>query len=145
MTGSKIGCVALALAACAALAEEQESDGGATNLITAARKWISISAFAEIQTAYLARGMVVDFGKLKEDLKEETSKLDHVFIIEKGSLKPATVAALKEEGFSLCEMSFRPTAENLAKYFYELMSAKGYTVIRTRVYETPENCAEYSL
>ena len=98
-----------------------------------------------LQESGQSRGMVVDFGKLKEDLKEETSKLDHVFIIEKGSLKPATVAALKEEGFSLCEMSFRPTAENLAKYFYELMSAKGYTVIRTRVYETPENCAEYSL
>ena len=98
-----------------------------------------------LQESGQSRGMVVDFGKLKEDLKEETSKLDHVFIIEKGSLKPATVAALKEEEFSLCEMSFRPTAENLAKYFYELMSAKGYTVIRTRVYETPENCAEYSL
>lgn len=88
-------------------------------------------------------GMVVDFGKLKDDLREETHKLDHTLILEKGSLKSATVEAMKEEGFTMVELDFRPTAENLAKYFYEIMSKKGYHVIRARVYETPENCAEY--
>ena len=91
------------------------------------------------------RGMVVDFGKLKDDLKEETAKLDHMCLIEKGCLKPSTVEALYDEGFTLYELDFRPTAENLAKYFYDVMSIKGYTVVRTSVYETPENCAEYSL
>ena len=90
------------------------------------------------------RGMVVDFGKLKDDLKEEASKLDHTLIIEKGSLKESTKAAMAEEGFSMVELDFRPTAENLAKYLYEVMEAKGYQVIRARVYETPENCAEYT-
>ena len=37
----------------------------------------------------------------------------------------------------------RPTAENLAKYFYEYMADKGYQVIRTTVYETPTNAATY--
>ena len=90
------------------------------------------------------RGMVVDFGKLKDDLKEEASKLDHTLIFEKGSLKESTKAAMAEEGFSMVELAFRPTAENLAKYLYEVMEAKGYQVIRARVYETPENCAEYT-
>ena len=90
------------------------------------------------------RGMVVDFGKLKDDLKEETAKLDHTLLIEKGSLKETTKAAMEEEGFSMVELDFRPTAENLAKYLYEVMEAKGYQVIRARVYETPENCAEYT-
>ena len=89
------------------------------------------------------RGMVVDFGKLKDDLKEETAKLDHTFIIEKGSIKDTTKTALEEEGFSMFELDFRPTAENLAKYFYDIMSTKGYDVILARVWETPENCAEY--
>ncbi|MBR3041549.1 MAG: 6-carboxytetrahydropterin synthase QueD [Eubacterium sp.] len=98
----------------------------------------------DLQKEGQSRGMVVDFGKLKEDLKEETGKLDHVFIVEKDSLKPKTVEALSEEGFTICEMPFRPTAENLAKHFYDIMGAKGYTVLRARVFETPENCAEYS-
>lgn len=89
------------------------------------------------------RGMVVDFGKLKADLKEETEKLDHTLIMEKGSLSDVTKKAMESEGFRMVEVDFRPTAESFAKYFYELMSKKGYTVIRTRVYETPENVAEY--
>ncbi|MBO4863547.1 MAG: 6-carboxytetrahydropterin synthase QueD [Eubacterium sp.] len=91
-----------------------------------------------------SRGMVVDFSKLKEDLKEETSKFDHVLIIEKGSLSEPLLGSMRNEGFMIQEMDFRPTAENFAKYFYDVMSAKGYSVIRTRVFETPENCAEYT-
>ena len=49
-----------------------------------------------------------------------------------------------EEGFSMLKLPFRPTAENLSKHFYELMTAKGYRVKLCRVYETPENVAEYS-
>ena len=41
------------------------------------------------------------------------------------------------------ELPMRPTAENLAKYFYEYMADKGYQVIRTTVYETPTNAATY--
>ena len=89
------------------------------------------------------RGMIVDFGKLKDDLREETYKLDHTLLLERGSLKTSTMEAMKEEGFSMVELDFRPTAENLAKYFHDVMSTKGYTVSRVIVYETPDNCAEY--
>ena len=89
------------------------------------------------------RGMVVDFGKLKHDLKRETKKLDHTLLIEKGSLKKTTIKAMKEEGFKIVSLDFRPTAENLAKYFYGIMSTVGYNVLKTEVYETPDNCAVY--
>lgn len=89
------------------------------------------------------RGMLVDFSKLKKDLKKETDALDHAFIIEEGTLKESLLNALKEEGFSLISVPFRPTAENFAKYFYTKMTGMGYRVKRATVYETPNNCASY--
>lgn len=101
-------------------------------------------AAEELQTEEQTRGMVVDFGTLKEDLKELVSRLDHTLIIEEGSLKQSTKEALREEEFSIVELPFRPTAENLAKYFYDELEAKQYQVILVKVYETPNNCAGYS-
>ncbi|MGN0169527.1 MAG: 6-pyruvoyl trahydropterin synthase family protein [Lachnospiraceae bacterium] len=89
------------------------------------------------------RGMVVDFGKLKEDLKEEVDYFDHMFIVERDSLKPSTIEALSKEGFTLRMVEFRPTAENFAGYFYERMKKRGYRVEQITVYETPNNCAIY--
>lgn len=90
------------------------------------------------------RGMIVDFGDLKSDLKELADSFDHAFIYEKGSLKAATIDALKAESFRLIEIEFRPTAENFSKYFYDIMQDKGYNVRTLTVYETPNNCASYS-
>ena len=87
--------------------------------------------------------MIVDFGQLKVDLKKITNEIDHVFIIEKGTLKEKTYDALIEEGFKIVVVDFRPTAENFAKYFYEEIEKLGYDVESTKVYETPNNCAIY--
>lgn len=89
------------------------------------------------------RGMIVDFGDLKSDLKALSDSFDHAFIYEKGSLKSETVAALNSENFRLIEVDFRPTAENFAEYFYNVMQGKGYNVKTLTVYETPNNCASY--
>lgn len=89
------------------------------------------------------RGMLIDFGDLKKEVKELVEKFDHTFIYEAGSLKEQTLLALKEEQFHLMEVAFRPTAENLSRYFFEKMQEKGYTVFRVEVYETPNNCAVY--
>ena len=91
------------------------------------------------------RGMVVDFGDVKVALKEETDFFDHTFIYEKDTLKPATVAALNEEGFLMRIVDFRPTAENFSKYFYDRFTEKyGFDVAEVTVYETPNNMASYS-
>ena len=82
------------------------------------------------------KGMCVDFAELKKDLRTELDALDHVLIIEQGSLRESTMKALQEEKFQVVEMPFRPTAENFDRYFYELFTLK-------EVYETPNNSAVY--
>ena len=89
------------------------------------------------------RGMCVDFSTIKDELKKMVDYLDHALLIEKGTLKDKTMEALSEEGFCVIELAFRPTAENFAKYFYELFAKKGYNVAAVHVYETPNNCARY--
>lgn len=89
------------------------------------------------------KGMCVDFAELKKDLRTELDALDHVLIIEQGSLRESTMKALQEEKFQVVEMPFRPTAENFARYFYELFTLKGYPVAKVEVYETPNNSAVY--
>ena len=90
------------------------------------------------------RGMVVDFKVLKEALSALTEEFDHSLIIEAGSLKEETKKALLGEEFRLLELPFRPTAENLARYFYEKIEKQGYEVMLVKVYETPNNCASYT-
>ncbi len=90
------------------------------------------------------RGMVVDFGDLKRDLRELTEGYDHVLIYEEGTLREETIRALSGEDFALAAVPFRPTAELFAKHFYELLSQKGYAVRSVEVYETPNNCAVYT-
>ena len=82
-------------------------------------------------------------GDLKRDLRECVDALDHCLIIETGSLKEATLAALESEQFKILQFPFRPTAENMAKYFHEKMQQAGYRVKRVTVYETPNNAACY--
>ncbi len=89
------------------------------------------------------KGMCVDFAELKKDLRTELDALDHVLIIEQGSLRESTMKALQEEKFQVVEMPFRPTAENFARYFYELFTLKGYPVAKVEVYETLNNSAVY--
>ena len=90
------------------------------------------------------RGMVVDFGDLKSDLKKLADEFDHKLIIEQNSLKNTTLEALRSENFSIIELPFRPTAEELASYFYHRLSEFSYNVSKVTVYETPNNCASYS-
>ena len=90
------------------------------------------------------RGMLLDFGDFKKAVKELAEVFDHTLIYEKNTLKPATIVALKEQGFSLVETDFRPTAENFAAYMYAELKKKDMPVFSVTVYESPENCAAYS-
>lgn len=97
----------------------------------------------DLQDDLQQRGMCVDFSDLKQDLKESVDCFDHALIIEENSLRKSTVEALEEEGFLLISVPFRPTAENFAKYFYQMFEKKGYQVALVQVFETPNNCASY--
>lgn len=88
-------------------------------------------------------GMVIDFGDLKSAVRSLADAWDHALIWQEGTLKPATVSALQEENFRMIAVPFRPTAEHMAKYFYEQLKSQGMPVKQVLVYETPENCAGY--
>ena len=77
----------------------------------------------ELQPSGEKRGMVVDFGDFKKAVRALADAYDHALIYESGSLRENTLTALREERFALIEVSFRPTAENLAKHFYERLTA----------------------
>lgn len=89
------------------------------------------------------RGMVVDFGDFKKDLKQIVDSFDHALIIEENTIRRETLKNLLEDGFKIIDVNFRPTAENFAHHFYDLMIDRGYNVKRATVYETPTNCAVY--
>lgn len=97
----------------------------------------------ELQTEGTMKDMVLDFGVFKKTVKEICDRLDHTFLIEEGSLKPDTLAALQGEGFSLTILPFRTTAENLAKYIFGELEEQGLPVAEIEVDETPNNRAFY--
>jgi len=77
-------------------------------------------------------GMLVDFKKIKKCTKKITERLDHYYI---NDIAPFT--------------DINPTAENLAKYFFEelqsLITTGTTTVNQVTLWETERACATYSL
>lgn len=88
------------------------------------------------------RGMLIDFSDIKKAVKALADEFDHCLIIEKNSLKENTLSALKEEQFKIIELQFRPTAENIAYYFFNCLKTR-FPVSCVTVYETPNNSASY--
>lgn len=88
-------------------------------------------------------GMLTDFGDLKGDLKALADDFDHALLVENGTLMETTKDALLAEGFRLVFLPFRTTAENFSRFFYDILTARGYSVKEVSVYETPTNCASY--
>ena len=65
-------------------------------------RWRAVVRLAvdDLQTEGTMKGMVLDFGVFKRAVRELAEALDHTFLVEEGSLAPATLAALEAEGFS---------------------------------------------
>jgi len=88
-------------------------------------------------------GMVIDFGDLKKRVKTMIDEYDHALIIQEGTMREETLSCLQQDAFKIISVSFRPTAENFAAYFFNRMKAQGFNVKRATVYETPTNSAAY--
>ena len=95
----------------------------------------------QLQTEGTMKDMVLDFTAFTRIVRAQAEAMDHMFLVEEGSLGPATVAALEGEGFSLLMLPFRTTSENLARYFAEKLIEQGLDISRVEMYETPNNCA----
>ncbi len=96
-----------------------------------------------LQSEGQTKGMIIDFGDLKKALKSVADNFDHALIYETGTLKKDTLECLLRDGFRLVELPYRPTAENLARHFYQLLKKSGFNLHNVKVYETPNNCAMF--
>ena len=119
-------------------------DGKCANLH--GHRWtVEVKIGGELKTEGQERGMLTDSGVLKKAVRALADRYDHALIYEAGSLREKTLDALREERFRLIEVPFRPTAENFAKHFADLLAADGLPVRSVTVWETPDNCAEYEV
>ncbi len=110
-------------------------------------RWVIEAVFSgmELSPQGTDRGMLLDFSRIKQEVRDLADRFDHAFIYEQNSLRETTLAALKSENFRLIEVEFRPTAENFARYFYDLLSERSLPIKSVAVYETPDNCAVYEV
>lgn len=106
------------------------------------RMEVTIAA-EQLGEAGTERDMVCDFGAFKRAVRGLAEEYDHTFLVEEGTLAPATIAALEGEGFQLRMLPFRTTAENLARHLFERLAAMGLPVTQVEVDETPNNRAVY--
>lgn len=97
-------------------------------------------------------GMVIDFSDIKKFVKPIIDSLDHKFLNK--DVYPFTEAAmymceapdtLPEEELKKIQHEVTPTAENIATFIVtEIQKTPiGEGLVRVRVYETPDNWAEW--
>lgn len=98
-------------------------------------------------------GMVIDFGDLKQIMMDYIdTNFDHGFVLYEKDPEIIILDAfqeLKDRGMKIIFVDFIPTAENLAKYWYQLMEIplrnKRIKIHHVRVWETPTSTATYSV
>lgn len=93
-------------------------------------------------------GMVIDFSHLKKVLEDQIDKVfDHSMIIYVFDEYITAWVDWQNRGLKVNIVQFIPTAENLAKYWYELMEpdlkSRGVKIKHVKVWETPTSTATY--
>ena len=109
-----------------------------------------INKAGKVQEVGPARGMVVDFKDLKRLVKDEiVTPLDHAFLYwsqSSADVEHQIAQLLKENKRKVVTVDFRPTAENMAQYFWRLLEdevqALGLKLASVRVWETETSYAE---
>jgi 6-pyruvoyltetrahydropterin/6-carboxytetrahydropterin synthase len=87
------------------------------------------------------RGMVVDFGDVKRELKAWIdATMDHQMVLRRDD---PLAEWLEDNGEPLCLFDENPTAENIARTIYEHASRQGWPVVAVRLWETPTSFASY--
>lgn len=99
-------------------------------------------------------GMVIDFGQLKDRLSDIFGLFDHMTVLSDkdkstGHIRQAEISAMYDLG--ILTVPWNPTAENMAKAFYEKIAEILYRnedmrcaeLVKVRVHETETGWAEY--
>lgn len=88
------------------------------------------------------RGMVIDFGDIKDVVKEWVDdKMDHKMILSKDD---PILGMLNDINEPVYVMDENPTAENIAKEIHVEARKAGLDILETRLWETPSSFATYS-
>ncbi|MDG6359880.1 6-carboxytetrahydropterin synthase QueD [Glaesserella parasuis] len=106
---------------------------------------LQVEITGELHTNGAKSGMVMDYSDLKVAVKQHIlDKMDHAFIYDSTSEKECKVATLLQ---SLDSKTFgipaRTTAEQMAKYIFDTLTAEGLPVSLIRLWETPTSYCEY--
>ncbi|MDG6457467.1 6-carboxytetrahydropterin synthase QueD [Glaesserella parasuis] len=106
---------------------------------------LQVEITGELHTNGAKSGMVMDYSDLKVAVKQYIlDKMDHAFIYDSTSEKECKVATLLQ---SLDSKTFgipaRTTAEQMAKYIFDTLTAEGLPVSLIRLWETPTSYCEY--
>lgn len=89
-----------------------------------------------------SRGMVYDFGDIKEIIHQWVDKeLDHRMILKKND---PLVKILKAMGEPYFEMKENPTAEALAKLIYDYSRSKKLPISKVTFWETTSSSGTYA-
>jgi 6-pyruvoyltetrahydropterin/6-carboxytetrahydropterin synthase len=88
------------------------------------------------------RGMVVDFGELKRDVKRWIDEhLDHTMLLAAGD---PIIDLLESAGEKYTVMPDNPTAENIARLIFDYVAGRQYPVVSVTLWETETCYAEYA-
>jgi len=88
------------------------------------------------------RGMVYDFGDLKDDVKGWIDdKMDHAMLVREDD---PLIEYLEETGEPYYVMEENPTAEAIAREIYEYAESQGHPVTSVKLWETGSSFATYS-
>ena len=96
-------------------------------------------------------GMVVDFSDIKSISHSEIlNKLDHAFMVWDKDLELIKYMESSDD-HKIVSVPFTPTAENVAKYIFEILNGKfedaygtGLELFSVKLWETPTSYAIYS-
>jgi 6-pyruvoyltetrahydropterin/6-carboxytetrahydropterin synthase len=113
---------------------------------------VSLKTPTGLMTSGPSEGMVLDFKDLKNALNARLfNQLDHSYIYNsKGGAAERAIAELLEAlGMRTFDMMMKPTAENMARYFFEVIASEMGASLdyqlrleKVTVWETPTSFAE---
>jgi 6-pyruvoyltetrahydropterin/6-carboxytetrahydropterin synthase len=91
-------------------------------------------------------GMVIDFGEVKERLKNLVNKFDHALIMS-DKFEKEYLDILKKYNKKIIIVNYNPTSEEMSKMFYNqikgLIIGTNITLQKVRLHETDTGYAEY--
>ena len=98
-----------------------------------------------LQATGVQRGMVADFGDVKDLLKQLADQYDHKLLIEDNEDGRAVAAQLAQlpNQFAVVMVPYRPTAEEMSRHIYQQMKQAGYPVYSVELFETPTSSCKY--